>query len=981
MKRVSTLLFILFLVVAPMASVVSLSYTDMTTSFNFWVAEPDLVDDDDRRSHNEGDVELNMMYFAQAAPNDDNIYYVCRRGADTIAYFGVSRVFYCVGDSLLELEFPGSKQVIPLGEEPTGSTTNYFLGSDPTLWKAGLQDFALLRYSEIYPGIDLVYSASTGELKYEFIVAPHADPDAIRLSYPDADIIEVFDDQITISKDGALLIDTGLWAFQEDISVVDVSCDFLPLDINTMKFHVGYYDKSQELVVDPILVYSTFLGSSGYEEANDIDVENGYAYVTGYTDSANFPKYNGYDLIHNGGYDCFVTKLTTTGKSIVYSTFLGGSGDDYGNSIAVEGGCAYIAGYTQSSNYPTANAYDSTYNSNTDCFVTKLAADGQSLVYSTYLGGTDVDYGFGIAVESGYAYITGYTWSTNFPTINAYDSVQNGGFDCFVTKLATTGLSLVYSTYIGGSLNDPGYSIAVENGSAYITGSTLSSNFPTINAYDSTYNGGQDCFVTKLATNGQSLIYSTYLGGSDADWARGIAVESGYAYIAGYTWSEDFPTENAYDSTFNDGFSDDDDGFITKLGVNGQSLVYSTYLGGETVDQARDIVVDRGCTYVTGYAWSTDFPIANEYNSTNNGGYDCFVSMFTPDGQSLSYSRFIGSLYEDCGRAIAFENDSVYITGYTDSPNFPTIGAFDSTHSGAGNRDCFVLKIVAGDSDCDGISDWTEVAFGMDPFRIDSDNDNFLDEYELVYGSDPLDSMSYPVMPQAWYDAIYEDLDDNTTLIQYLISWSSGNATLLQTIIQQLDSNATLIQQALSWLDGNHTAIENLFTCLAGNATLLLDVINQLNGNTTRIELIAALVSQNTALIQSLNASAIGNFDEIRDILNQLGVTVGDSDCDGLDDLDELALGTDILCIDTDCDNLNDAFEVKLGTDPLDDDSDGDSYLDGLEVIAGTNPLDALDYPGSTQRVDVTLIILVVSGIGVVTVVAILFIKHLKGKS
>jgi len=210
------------------------------------------------------------------------------------------------------------------------------------------------------------------------------------------------------------------------------------------------------------------------------------------------------------------------------------------------------------------------------------------------------------------------------------------------------------------------------------------------------------------------------------------------------------------------------------------------------------------------------------------------------------------------------------------------------------------ITILDIDSDFDSLPDFTEEIIGTNMFAVDSDNDNYLDSYEFYYGSDPLDSLSVPAMPQEWFDAIYVDLD----------------------------GNATLIQQIISWMDGNHTAIETLFNYVEGNATLLLDTIAAVGENTDQLVVLAALISQNTDLLSTLNATHIGDIDQIWDILDMLGVTVGDSDYDGLNDLEEIALGTDVLCIDTDCDNLNDAYEVKIGTDPLDDDSDDDTYLD-----------------------------------------------------
>jgi len=888
--------------------------------------------------------ELNMLHFSPSASSEDGIHYVARRGVDAIAYFGESEVHYVVGDTPVRLEFPGSARVLPVGEEPTGSVTNYMFGSDPSRWRTGLRDCAVLRYVGIYPGIDLVYRFFDENLKYEFVVAPKADPSLIHLRYPNADSIDVFDESVTVSKDGFTFADTGLMAFQEGPRVDNVECAFRSDDTATITLCIGRYDTSRELMVDPILlVYSSFLGGSSAEEGIAIAVENGSAYVTGWTYSSGFPTFNANDSTFNGAGDCFVVKLAADGRSLVYSTFLGGTSDDVGYGIAVENGCAYVTGNTYSSGFPTVNANDSTYNGGADCFVTKLAANGQFLVYSTFLGGSSEDFGLGIAVENGFAHVTGRTDSSDFPTFNAYDSTYNSS-DCFVTKLAVDGRSLVYSTFLGGVSEETGYGIAVESGSAYVTGMTYSSDFPTANAYDSTFNGTADCFVTKLAANGQSLAYSTFLGGTSYDYGYGIAVESCFAYVTGYTQSSDFPTANGYDSTFNGGTYDC---FVTKLTVDGQSLVYSTFLGGIVMERGQGIAVESGFAYVTGYTLSSDFPTINAFDPTYNGNVDCFVVMLAVDGESLVYSTFLGGTSDDFGYAIAVENGSAYVTGSTLSAGFPTVNAYDRIFNGG--EDCFVAAVSGDiDSDMDGLTDREEAYYGTNRFCIDSDNDNFLDGYEVAYGSNPMDPMSYPAMPQAWYDAIYEDLDGNATLIKYLVAWSNGNSTLLQTVMQQLDDNATLLEQVISWLDGNHTAIQALFTFVDGNATLVIQTVNAVNANSDQLDLLAALVTHNAEALSSLNATHIGDINQIRAVLDMLGVTVGDTDYDGLDDLDEIALGTNIQCIDTDCDNLNDAYEVKIGTDPTDDDTDNDTYYDGAEVLAGTDPLDPLEYPGST---------------------------------
>jgi len=844
-KRTHSLIVIFVLVIAPMFPVFMVPTTDTDSVATLDDIPEGLMDESVHDTLPEEDVDLNMMFFTETPSSEDGLYYVCRRGIDSIAYFGASTVIYLSGGKVFTLEFPGSRLVVPKGESPTGSMTNYLLGNDPLKWKTGIEDCVVLRYSDIYPGIDLVYKIQEGNLKYEFVVSPHADPELIRLKYVDVDGIEITDEGLIVTRDGQQMADTQLKVFQKT-GVIEVGCTFSLDKSNSIIFNLGQYDCSEELVIDPvILVYSTYLGGSSIDRGKSIAAESGYAYVTGSTTSVGFPTtVNAYNESHNGDYDCFITKFAADGQSLIYSTFLGGLDDDYGNGIAVDSGLAYITGYTDSSGFPTTiSAFDEIHNGGFDCFVTKLAADGQSLIYSTLLGGLHSDYGNSIAVLSGFAHITGHTDSSGFPTVNAYDEIHNGGFDCFVTKLATDGQSLIYSTFLGGTDDDFGYGIAADWFYAYITGSTASAGFPTSGSAFDTTNDGNDCFIAKL--DGSSLSYSTFLGGGGNDYGRSIDVENDYAYVTGYTSSFDFPTVNAYESMKNS-YSDC---FVTKLATDGGSLVYSTYLGGANHDRGFGIVVEMGYAYVTGFTYSSDFPTVNAYDSTYNG-IECFVIKLVTNGQSLVFSTFLGGTSWDEGYGIALWSGYIYITGITVSSNFPTTtDAYDSTKNAG--EDCFVC-ILAEDSDMDGISDPDELVYGTNPFCVDSDNDNFLDGYEISYGSDPLDPADYPAIPQAWYDEIYEDLDGNATLIQNLITWSDDNATLLQTVMQQLDDNATLLTQVISWLDGNHSAIETLFIQLEGNATLLTTTVNALNSNASLIQNLLTWSDSNATLLQTV---------------------------------------------------------------------------------------------------------------------------------
>jgi hypothetical protein len=467
------------------------------------------------------------------------------------------------------------------------------------------------------------------------------------------------------------------------------------------------YDKTQALIIDP-LVYSTYIGGSGYDYGESIAVDvSGNAYVTGYTKSTNYDVTAGaFQTTPGGGsyYDVFVTKLNASGSGLVYSTYIGGSKDDYGYGIAVDGsGNAYVTGWTKSTNYDvTAGAFQTTGGgSYYDVFVTKLNASGSSLVYSTYIGGSSDDEVRGIAVDgSGNAYVTGETYSTDYGvTPGAFQTTYGGGtLDVFVTKLNASGSGLVYSTYIGGSNGDMGYDIAVDgSGNAYVTGETWSTNYDvTPGAFQTTYGGGSDVFVTKLNASGSGLVYSTYIGGSNNDYGRAIAVDgSGNAYVTGYTSSSDYDvTAGAFQTTKVGGYADV---FVTKLNASGSGLVYSTYIGGSSDDYGSGIAVDgSGNAYVTGYTSSSDYDVtAGAFQTTQTGGSDeIFVTKLNASGSSLVYSTYIGGSSYDLGLAIAVDGSgNAYVTGYTNSSNYDvTPGAFQTTHGG-GLDDVFVTKL------------------------------------------------------------------------------------------------------------------------------------------------------------------------------------------------------------------------------------------------------------------------------------------------
>ncbi len=430
------------------------------------------------------------------------------------------------------------------------------------------------------------------------------------------------------------------------------------------------------------LIYSTFLGGSDDERTRGLVVDgSGNAYLTGNTWSSDFPTTPGaYDTTFGGNLDAFVTKLDSTGSNLIFSTFLGGSKDEYGRGIAIDSSNnVYATGWTHSSNFPiTPGAYDTSFNGTSDTFVTKFNSTGSDLLYSTFVGGSLKDMARYLCVDnSDNAYVTGSTDSTDFPTTpGAYVSPVDGTFDVFVIKLNSTGSSLIYSSVFGGSGTDherPRYMILDSSGNAYISGITDSVDFPTTpGAYDTSYNGGPwDTFVTKLNPTGSSLVYSTFLGGAQADFGWGIAVDSSNnAYVSGSTNSGNFPTTpGAFDTSLNGAY----DAFISKLDSTGSNLLYSTFLGGTGGDGGRGIVLDNsGNVYLTGWAKGNSFPTTpGAYDTSYNGGEDAFVAKLllatSPDTpQWEDYYDAEGTL-EDWAKALVVSNNSVCVVGRTET--------------------------------------------------------------------------------------------------------------------------------------------------------------------------------------------------------------------------------------------------------------------------------------------------------------------------
>jgi hypothetical protein len=559
------------------------------------------------------------------------------------------------GPRLLRLRLAGANADSELeGLDPLAGKANYILGNDSSRWHTDVPTFARVKYHEVYPGVDLIYYGNQQKLEYDFIVRPGASPNAIALEFAGAD-------KISLDAEGDLLLYAGGNPVRQHKPVVYqeingarkmLAGNYVLHSAMQAGFQVADYDKTVPLIIDPVLAYSATFGGSGLNQALAIALDtNDNVYVTGNTTSSDFPLVNPYQSNYLGNLDVFVMKFDTNG-AVVYSTYLGGgllnniNQGSSGQSIAVDvNGDAFVAGYTQVTNFPVINALQTTNRGSADAFVTELNPAGNALVFSTYLGGKGVDAANGVALNTnGDVIITGFTQSTNFPTANPAQPVYGGNGDAFIAKLSAGGGALLYSTYLGGSNydniksfsskpGDSGGAVAVDfDGNAYVTGWTYSTNFPVLNAFQPTnatsfYGLYSAAFVTKFDPAG-NLVYSTYFAGQRGDFGRAIGVDfGGNVYFAGNDLTGTLPTTNAFQASFGGASgAQTGDGFVAAFDSTGTNLIYSTYLGGSGDDQVNGIAVrpEDGAVAVTGFTDSPNFPLLNAVQPTGNQGF--FIS-------------------------------------------------------------------------------------------------------------------------------------------------------------------------------------------------------------------------------------------------------------------------------------------------------------------------------------------------------------------
>jgi len=553
-------------------------------------------------------------------------------------------------DSSIELKWLNGNGSPALVGELAQSHSNYFLGNRSEKWLTNVPHYSAARYQEVYPGIDLALHEGkvSGSLEYDFVVQAGGDPGQIQLEFSDVSAYEMsLEGDLLLHVGGATITQRAPIAYQvRDGERHNIPVSFHVISASPLRvgFNVSKYDPNRELVIDPVIEYGRFFGGSQEDEILAIAADkDGYVYMTGETSSPDLPL-AGDGLKHQPS--AFQTK---------------------GNTLA---------------------------------FVAKLDPTGTRLIYCTYLGGSKTAVGHNLKIDSaGNAYIGGRTEASDFPLMKPIQAKFGGGSDDgFIAKLNAVGNALIYSTYIGGSEYDQGRALAVDSaGNAYMTGITESANFPLKNPIQAKYAGKQDSFALKLNAAGTEVIYSTYLGGSGDDVGHAIAVDAaGNAYITGLTSSADFPTANPLQRSFKGG--EGDDTIVVKINPAGSSLIYSTFLGGSRDDEARAIAVDRsGNAVVAGYTQSQDFPLSKPLQSKFGGGsHDIFAFSLRPSGNALNWSTFLGGTGGDFGRGLAVDaSGNVFLTGYTDSQNFPLANASQSKYGG-GAADVFYAKLDPG---------------------------------------------------------------------------------------------------------------------------------------------------------------------------------------------------------------------------------------------------------------------------------------------
>jgi hypothetical protein len=607
------------------------------------------------------------------------------------------------GVGVLRMALRGAQENVAMaGEAPIATRSHYLHGNHASQWRLGAPHYAQVRAVSVYPGIDVVYrSAADARLEYDFVVAPGANLEAIRLAFTGMDGVRINEGgDLVLPVSGGELVQHAPVAYQYADGVrVPVAASFKLNADGSVGFRMAAHDRGRPLVIDPVVSFSTYLGDV-YTSIKDIKVmPDGSAYLYGYTSLADLPVTAGaLQGALAGGSDAYIAKLAADGTRYEFLTYLGGSGNEesggsIGPGIAIDGkGGIYVTGRTDSVDFPLLNPLQSGMIGGTDFYVAKLDQTGSRLIYATYLGGPDSasptgnrpsEAGPTIAVDrTGNVYIMGYTNAAGYPVVNAYQTNLAGGLDGVLTKLNARGSSMIFSTYFGGSADDKPRGIAVDGrGNALITGRVDSSDFPLARPLQGVHGGQGDIFVSRFTPAG-GLDFSTFWGGANTEKGRAVTLDRrGNIYITGNTQSADFPTLNPIQGSLAGG----GDMFVLGISAALDRMIYATYLGGAEDDEGSAIAVDSySNAFVAGFTKSLAFPVVQPFQGSLAGPQDAVVVKMNARGSSVMYASPLGGSGTDESVAIGVDGvGNAYVAGTTDSTDFPLLNPLQTGAAGA----------------------------------------------------------------------------------------------------------------------------------------------------------------------------------------------------------------------------------------------------------------------------------------------------------
>jgi len=646
----------------------------------------------------------------------------------------------------------GATDVVVEAHLELTSRSHYILGDDPNRWQTHIPDYAAIVYKNVYPGIDIRYHSSKGRPEYDFIVKPGADAAVIRMQFHGIDRLDEVDGRLELQTEWGRITQEAPRVYQlEGSDTTWFGASFTRVSENRISFKVdGAYDRAQPLVIDPIIAFGSYLGGTGQDGGNDpggtrssmaVDA-SGNIFMVGHTESADFPVATA-DTIDGsleGARSAYLSKLDPTASTLLYSTYIGGSLEDWGISVALDAsGNPHFTGITQSNDFPvTGGAYQTTYAGGWDGLIVKLPAAGGAPLYSTFFGtSAGSEWVMGVAVHPGTdeVYVSGELYLTNnfvLPDPAVFQPTFAGGDgEGFLARLdpgisGTSGLK--WFSYLGGSAYEFADNLALDAaGNISVVVSTASSDMPG-GATDPDL-PGWDVYYAQISPDGHTINYATYLGGSGSDNVWNVAVDaSSNAHIVSFTNSDSFPVTVGAADVIRDGTWDV---AITKLPAAGGSLIYSTLLGGVANEEPRDIKIDafgRACVVGRTGSAATDFPSVLAVQSSAGGGWDAFLTVLSVDGSAFEFSTLLGGSGEEHGFSVGFDpSGTPLIAGYTESSDFPTTtGAYDETYNGAG--DAFVVGFGDWDDDGDGVLNGTDNCISIfNPGQGDTDGDGIGD--------------------------------------------------------------------------------------------------------------------------------------------------------------------------------------------------------------------------------------------------------------